>query len=81
MAESAPMVEHQQSAPRQNKALQNGGGTAFAAGIGIGGPLGGVTAWILGLNGIEVPAEIAVSFGGIYTAVIGYITSLIVSDS
>ncbi len=43
--------------------------------LAIGVPTGIVLAWVIGLTGVEVPAEVAAAMGGIVSAVAAYFTS------
>lgn len=67
--------------PRQNKALQNGAGTSFGAGAVIGTPLGVLGAWVLTLNGIEVPVEVASAMGSLCNGLLTLAATKIFSDS
>ncbi len=43
--------------------------------LAIGVPAGMILAWVVGLTGIEVPAEIATAMGGLVSAVDAYFIS------
>lgn len=47
------------------------------ASVGIGAPLAVVVAWMLKYNGIEVPTEVEVAFGAIFSAGIGYVAEIL----